>query len=64
MPTPFNTYPVVSVMATLLFLIVVIMMLYGVRHFMFTVNRLTGTQRHPYIDIAVARWPQDRKSVV
>lgn len=57
MPNLFSAYPVASVMAWILFLIVVIMMLYGVRHFMFTINRLTGKQRHPYIDIAVARWP-------
>ncbi len=57
MPTPFSAYPVASVMASMLFLIVVIMMLYGIRHFVFTMNRLTGTQRHPYIDVAVARWP-------
>ena len=44
-------------MASMLFVIVVIMMLYGVRHFLFTFNRLTGIQRHPYIDISVARWP-------
>jgi len=53
----FKDYPAAAVMASLLFVIVVIMMLYGVRHFMFTINRLTGVQRHPYIDIAVARWP-------
>ena len=57
MPTLFSAYPIASVMASMLFLIVIIMMLYGVRHFMFTINRLTGKQRHPYIDIAVARWP-------
>ena len=57
MPTLFSAYPFASVMASILFLIVVIMMLYGVRHFMFTINRLTGKQRHPYIDVAVARWP-------
>ena len=57
MPTLFSAYPFASVMASMLFLIVVIMMLYGVRHFMFTINRLTGKQRHPYIDVAVARWP-------
>jgi cellulose synthase/poly-beta-1,6-N-acetylglucosamine synthase-like glycosyltransferase len=57
MPDSFSAYPVASVMASLLFLIVVIMMLYGVRHFLFTMNRLTGVQRHPYIDISVARWP-------
>jgi len=53
----FKDYPVAAVMASVLFLIVVAMMVYGVRHFMFTMNRLTGVQRHPYIDIAVARWP-------
>ncbi|MDQ3270851.1 MAG: glycosyltransferase family 2 protein [Pseudomonadota bacterium] len=53
----FKDYPVAAVMTSLLFLIVVSMMVYGVRHFMFTINRLTGVQRHPYIDIAVARWP-------
>lgn len=57
MPDTFSAYPIASVMASLLFLIVVIMMLYGVRHFLFTMNRLTGVQRHPYIDISVARWP-------
>jgi len=53
----FKTYPVAAVMASLLFLIVLVMMLYGLRHFMFTMNRLTGVQRHPYIDISVASWP-------
>ncbi|MBK5205766.1 MAG: glycosyltransferase family 2 protein, partial [Polaromonas sp.] len=53
----FKDYPVAAVMASVLFLIVVIMMFYGVRHFLFTMNRLIGVQRHPYIDIAVARWP-------
>ncbi|WP_411878545.1 glycosyltransferase family 2 protein [Polaromonas sp. YR568] len=53
----FKDYPVAAVMASVLFLIVLIMMLYGVRHFMFTMNRLTGVQRHPYIDITVAPWP-------
>lgn len=57
MPASFSAYPVASVMAWLLFLIVLLMMLYGVRHFLFTINRLTGVQRHPYIDISVARWP-------
>jgi cellulose synthase/poly-beta-1,6-N-acetylglucosamine synthase-like glycosyltransferase len=53
----FKDYPVAAVMASLLVAIVVLMTLYGIRHFMFTMNRLTGVQRHPYIDIAVARWP-------
>lgn len=50
-------YPVAAVMTSLLFVIVVIMAIYGVRHFIFTMNRLIGKQRHPYIDIAVAQWP-------
>lgn len=53
----FKDYPVSAVMTFLLFFVVVTMTLYGVRHFIFTINRLTGTQRHPYIDIDVARWP-------
>ena len=53
----FKDYPVAAVMASLLCLVVVIMALYGIRHFMFTMNRLTGVQRHPYIDISVASWP-------
>ncbi|MEO6017559.1 MAG: glycosyltransferase family 2 protein [Polaromonas sp.] len=47
----------IAVMAAMLLVIVVLMMLYGIRHFLFTMNRLTGVQRHPYIDVAVARWP-------
>ena len=53
----FSEFPLAAVMASLLFVIVIIMMLYAVRHFIFTMNRLVGVQRHPYIDIAVARWP-------
>jgi cellulose synthase/poly-beta-1,6-N-acetylglucosamine synthase-like glycosyltransferase len=30
---------------------------YAVRHYYFTLNRLFGMQRHPYIDINVADWP-------
>ena len=53
----FKDYQLASVMAALLIGIVLLMALYGIRHFIFTMNRLAGTQRHPYIDIAVARWP-------
>ena len=53
----FKDYPLAAVMATLLFVIILIMAIYGLRHLIFTMNRLTGVQRHPYMDIAVARWP-------
>jgi cellulose synthase/poly-beta-1,6-N-acetylglucosamine synthase-like glycosyltransferase len=46
-----------AVMAALLVVVVAIMLVYGVRHVVFTINRLAGNQRHPYIDIGVARWP-------
>lgn len=53
----FNAHHFAAVMASLLMLIVVILGIYGVRQLLFTVNRLTGVQRHPYIDIGIARWP-------
>lgn len=31
--------------------------IYTLRHYAFTLNRLFGRQRHPYIDIDVAQWP-------
>lgn len=40
-----------------LFLIVVLISFYAVRHYYFTLNRLFGTQRRPYIDIDTAEWP-------
>ncbi|MFZ6773868.1 glycosyltransferase [Undibacterium sp. SXout7W] len=44
-------------MALLLFIIVLIMMVYALRHILFTLSRLFGQQRHPYIDIDSAQWP-------
>lgn len=37
---------------------VALILVYMVRHVVFTLNRLFGTQRHPYLDIDVAAWPQ------
>jgi cellulose synthase/poly-beta-1,6-N-acetylglucosamine synthase-like glycosyltransferase len=42
----------------LLSAIVVMIAVYTVRHFIFTINRMFGRQRHPYVDVNVARWPQ------
>lgn len=53
----FSAQPVAAAMACLLMVVVLFMVLYGVRHFMFTMSRLIGEQRHPYLDIAVAQWP-------
>ncbi len=41
-----------------LFGIVVIISIYTSRHYWFTLNRLFGFQRHPYIDIDTANWPR------
>src|SRR3981189_1393788 len=45
-------------MTYLLFSIVVIISIYTARHYWFTLNRLFGFQRHPYIDIDTANWPK------
>lgn len=37
--------------------IVLLICVYTVRHYLFTLNRLFGFQRHPYIDIDTADWP-------
>ncbi len=41
----------------LLVSVIVVLLTYTVRHYVFTVNRLFGRQRHPYVDVTVARWP-------
>lgn len=48
----------VSVVVTLLAAIVALMLMYAARHVLFTLNRLLGTQRHPYLDIDTATWPE------
>jgi cellulose synthase/poly-beta-1,6-N-acetylglucosamine synthase-like glycosyltransferase len=45
-------------MIYLLFSIVIIISIYTARHYWFTLNRLFGFQRHPYIDIDTANWPK------
>src|SRR6202140_1560226 len=40
-----------------LFAIVIIVSVYTARHYWFTLNRLFGFQRHPYIDTDTADWP-------
>ncbi|HXX44698.1 MAG TPA: glycosyltransferase [Candidatus Acidoferrales bacterium] len=45
-------------MVYFLFAIVAVISLYTARHYWFTLNRLFGFQRHPYIDTDTADWPQ------
>jgi len=46
------------VLAAALALLVAMMIAYALRHLLFTLNRLFGRQRHPYLDIDVADWPR------
>ncbi len=38
-------------------IIITLIIIYTIRHYIFTYNRLYGKQRHPYIDIDTAVWP-------
>lgn len=42
----------------ILYGIVALICVYGVRHYWFTYNRLFGKQRHTYLPIDVAQWPR------
>ncbi len=44
-------------MIYVLYIIVSLILVYTLRHYLFTLNRLFGFQRHPYIDIDTADWP-------
>jgi cellulose synthase/poly-beta-1,6-N-acetylglucosamine synthase-like glycosyltransferase len=46
-----------AVLISALLAVLLIMAVYGIRHFVFTINRMAAPQRHPYIDVALARWP-------
>ena len=39
-------------------LLMVLLTVYAVRHYVFTLNRLFGVQRHPYASIVSADWPR------
>jgi cellulose synthase/poly-beta-1,6-N-acetylglucosamine synthase-like glycosyltransferase len=41
-----------------LYAIITLVVVYMLRHYLFTVNRLFGRQRYPYLDVDTARWPE------
>jgi len=47
----------VTVMLWLFCIVIALVCVYVVRHYTFTLNRLFGRQRQPYLDIDSARWP-------
>ncbi|MBD3868567.1 MAG: glycosyltransferase family 2 protein [Acidobacteria bacterium] len=45
-------------MLYLFYAVIFLVCLYMVRHYVFTLNRLFGAQRHPYLDVNEADWPR------
>lgn len=48
---------IVAVLTATMLSIVILVVAYTFRHYYFTMNRLFGKQRHPYVDIDTADWP-------
>jgi cellulose synthase/poly-beta-1,6-N-acetylglucosamine synthase-like glycosyltransferase len=54
-----DDYPLhIDVQIWFLYLVIAVICLYLIRHYIFTLNRLFGTQRYPYLDVDVADWPR------
>ncbi|WP_298137075.1 glycosyltransferase family 2 protein [Acidiferrobacter sp.] len=47
----------IAVLQPIAYGVVLLVVLYTLRHLFFTLNRLFGHQRHPYLDITEASWP-------
>jgi cellulose synthase/poly-beta-1,6-N-acetylglucosamine synthase-like glycosyltransferase len=47
----------VLILKAILIGIIGLILVYTIRHYVFTLNRLFGKQRHPYINIDTATWP-------
>lgn len=47
----------IDILQILLFCIVMLLVVYTGRHYLFTLNRLFGRQRQPYLDIEQGVWP-------
>ncbi len=48
----------VTVLLSLFFTVIAMVCIYVVRHYAFTLNRLFGRQRQPYLDVDAAKWPE------
>lgn len=49
---------VVNIALDILLVVIALVFIYTVRHYVFTINRVFGSQRHPYADIDAADWPK------
>ena len=48
---------ILGILLSLLAGVVALLVVYTVRHYLFTLNRLFGRQRQPYVDVTMANWP-------
>ncbi len=52
-------YPIhIQIQRIYLGVVVAVICLYLIRHYVFTLNRLYGRQRFPYLDVSAADWPK------
>lgn len=48
----------VRILLIIFYVVIGLVTLYLIRHYRFTLNRTFGRQRHPYLDVDTADWPQ------
>lgn len=48
----------ITVLTIALQFVVLVLVVYTARHYFFTLNRLYGRHRQPYVDVTMADWPQ------
>src|SRR5690348_12461782 len=46
-----------SMLQVVVDVIILLISIYTIRHYIFTLNRLVGKQRHPYVDVDTSEWP-------
>ena len=56
--TTWQQRPTSLALALLLSVIVLVMLGYGLRQILFSLNRVFGTQRYPYAEVSPAQWPR------
>ena len=56
-PRADRPWPVTAMIVAFL-LVLTIIVVYIVRHYLFTINRLYARQRQPYLDVDTAEWPR------
>lgn len=46
-----------SLLHAVINVVILLISIYTLRHYIFTLNRLVGKQRHPYVDVDTSEWP-------